>query len=94
MPEDTPVKVQIWEDDTGEGSTDDFIVELDEGYTIANNRCTIDYTIQWDPDTLGSELQLENEELEFYFMVLVDQFTMKKRSSRLYVDLSSPAFSA
>jgi hypothetical protein len=87
VPDDTPVSVQIWEDDSGEHTPDDFIVELDGEHKIANNKCIIDHTVQWDPDTLGKEMALEGDCLEFYFLVKVESLELEKRSGLLLVDL-------
>ncbi len=94
VPDGTKVAVEFWEDDSGEGSPDDFMARLEEEHTIENNRCVIDYKIEWDYATLGQELELEGSDYEFYFLASVDKFSLQQKSTLLYVDLDafSPSF--
>ena len=94
VPDGTPVTVEIWEDDSGEGSPDDFIARIPDEHTVEGGRCVIDYRIEWDEEALGAELKLEGGNYEFYFKVKTERFQLKKRSNLLYVDLSSFRFSA
>jgi hypothetical protein len=94
VPDGTPVKVEIWEDDTAEGSPDDFIASLPGEHKIKNNRCAIDYQVRWDQASLGKELALEGDEYEFVFVVTIDKPALKKRSNLLYVDLDPLIISA
>ena len=94
VPDGTAIKLEVWEDDSGEGSPDDFIAELEGTFEVTNNRCIADYTIDWSEDALGAELALEGGELEFYFRASIDTFEITARSSLLYVDLSDYLYSS
>lgn len=91
VPDDTPVAVALYEDDAGEGSSDDFIEDVAGDHKIRGNRCTIDYTLRFDHALLGEKG--EGDELEFYFVARVARFTLDRRSNLLYVDLGPLYFS-
>ena len=87
IPDGTKFKVEIWEDGTDEGGDDEKIVEVDGSHEITKGRCEIEYTLALDPDTLGSDLELEGDDWELYFLVKFDKPELTGRSGLLYVDL-------
>jgi hypothetical protein len=93
VPDGAKVVFEIWEDDSGEANPDDFVTKLDDGYRIEGNRCTADYTIEWDEKTLGAEAALEGGEFEFYFLAKIESPALELRSALLYVDLADYLFS-
>jgi hypothetical protein len=86
VPDGTPVAFEIWEDDSGEGSPDDFVARR-EGLTIENNRCIVEHELVWDDETLGDPGENEGAAYEFYFKALVGEPALEGRSNLLYVAL-------
>ena len=87
VPDGTPVHVEIWEDDSGEGSPDDFVAELDQPGTVDRGRCTIEHTLTFDDETMGEPLELEGDTYEFYFRARIDDYGLEARSNLLFVAL-------
>ena len=87
VPDGAKVVFEIWEDDSAEGSPDDFVVRLAEDHQIERGSCTVDYEIAWDEESLGKELETEGEEFEFYFLAVIDDLGLRSKSNLMYVDL-------
>ena len=87
IPDGTPIDIEIWEDDSGEGSPDDFITEMKGEHTIENNKCVVDYELNWDADSLGDDKELEGRDFEFYFLVKIPDFELERKSGLLFVDV-------
>jgi len=87
VPDGAKVVFEIWEDDSAEGSPDDFIAKLTGDHQIKDGSCTVDYEIAWDEESLGEELKTEGEEFEFYFLAVIDDWELRSKSNLMYVDL-------
>jgi hypothetical protein len=82
MPEGAELKVEIRE----LGS--DLLVDEPKGpFQVKGNRCSADYEIDWDEETLGHPLALETPRFQFYFRVIHEGFKLTRDSNPLYVDL-------
>jgi hypothetical protein len=86
-PDDLPLVIQIWEDGADTGDPDGFVAELPGPHKVKNNRYEKEYTVDFDPETLGRELSLEGSRYEFYFLVKNEAMKLSFRSTLLYVDL-------
>ncbi|MEO7330171.1 MAG: hypothetical protein ABI193_16470 [Minicystis sp.] len=86
-PDDLPLVIQIWEDGADTGDPDGFVAELKGPHNVKNNRYEKEYTVDFDPETLGRELILEGSRYEFYFLVKNEAMKISGRSTLLYVDL-------
>jgi len=93
VPDKTPVHIQIWEDDSGEGSADDFILELAPQTTLSKGRLVVRHKLEWSEEALGKEHELEGDDYEFYFRVEIPKFGLVAKSGLLYVDLEPYRFS-
>lgn len=83
----TPLKIEIWEDGADDQAPDGFITRLSGDYKVQRNRCTVDYTIKWDPASLPKALRLESKRFEFYFLAKTEKPPLKRKSNLMYVDL-------
>lgn len=87
IPDGTPLRVEVWEDDSAEGSPDDRIAEIPGDHKVEGGACRISYQVRWNEEELGKELRTEGDAYEFYFKVMIERFGLEKRSNLLYVDL-------
>jgi hypothetical protein len=87
VPDGTAIEVEIFEDDSAEGSADDFIEAVEDPPAIEGGRSVIEHRIEWGPEVFGAERDTEGSELEFYFLVRIPRFGIEGRSNLLYVDL-------
>lgn len=82
MPEGAKLKVEIREI----GS--DLLVDEPKGpFQVKGNRCSAEYEIDWDEETLGHPLVLATSRFQFYFRVVHEDFKLSASSNPLYVDL-------
>jgi len=86
-PDDLELTIQIWEDGADTGDPDGFVAELKGPHRVKNNRCSKEYTVDFDPETLGREIALEGDRFEFYALVKNEAMKLSARSTLLYVDL-------
>ncbi len=86
-PDDLELSIQIWEDGADTGDPDGFVAELEGPHKVKGNRWSKEYTVDFDPETLGRELSLEGSRYEFYFLVKNEAMKLSGRSTLLYVDL-------
>lgn len=82
MPDDAELKVSI-----RELGADTLVDELKGPFKVKGNRCSAEYVIDWDADTLGKPLLLATDRFEFCFLVTHEAFGVSQRSNALYVDL-------
>jgi hypothetical protein len=89
MPDGAELKVLIRELDG------DTLVDEPKGpFKVKGNRCSAEYVVDWDADTLGKPLELLSGRFEFYFLVTHEAFGVSRRSNALYVDLHDFALSS
>ncbi len=82
MPDGSALSVEIRE----VGS--DVLVDEPKGpFKVKGNRCSIEYEIDWDEETLGHPLALATDRFEFSFHVISEAFRVRAQSSPMYVDL-------
>lgn len=93
VPDGTPITIQIWEDDSAEGTPDDFVDQLPTQTGLSKGKLTVPYELDWSPEALAKELELEGDDYEFYFRVEIPKHTLTARSTLLYVDLEPFRFS-
>lgn len=56
-------------------------------FKVKGNRCSAEYEIDWDEETLGHPLALATDRFQFSFHVISKTFGVRGQSSPLYVDL-------
>lgn len=93
VPDHTPIDLEIWEDDSKEGSADDFIEALPPQTKLERGRLVLEHEIDWSAEALGRDLDLEGDDYEFYFKVKIPRFGVEARSTLLFVDLHPFQFS-
>lgn len=95
VPDGTKVTIQIREDGADAGDDEGVIDEVKGPHVVKGNRLSVEYTVDWDPETLGRHVELEGERFEFYFVVATDALGgLSQRSTLLYVDLHQLSLSS
>jgi hypothetical protein len=82
VPDGAKAKIAIHEEGDEEA-----IVEIPDQLTIDKGRASLEYTIQWDEETLGKKLSLKSPRREFVFVVTIDDVGVRAVSNRIYVHL-------
>jgi hypothetical protein len=95
VPDGTEVTIHIREDGADTGDADSFVDEVKGPHRVKDNRLSVEYTVDWDPETLGRTVELEGERFEFYFVVATEALGgLSQRSTLLYVDLHDLSLSS
>jgi hypothetical protein len=85
VPDGTPIAITLFEDDSEEGNADDLLGALEGTHEVRGNKWIHEYTLEWNADALGGEI--EGDTFEFCFEVSIDRYGLRKRSTRLYVPI-------
>jgi hypothetical protein len=83
VPDGTPLKITLLEDDSDEGNADDVLGELEGTHEIRGGKWIHEYELDWSAEALGAEL--EGDSFEFCFDAAIARYGLQRRSTRLYV---------